>query len=160
MDSKPTIFFDLDGTVYPLYTQKDWLPRITTLADASVYGVEATMVDAAELLEVLCELVEAGYRIGVISWLAKWTSESGENLPLDPAYAKACRTEKRVWARKFLPMATEIHVVKYGTPKHSTIRNNPHAILVDDVAEVRAAWCHGLTIDPTKNLIKRLRSLL
>ena len=151
MKKTTTIFFDLDGTVYPLYQQPAWLDRITTLADPSVYAVEDTLVSAVKLNETLIALVHAGYSIGVISWLAGGAS---------PEYAKASRTAKREYVKKFLPMVTEMHIVAFGTPKHRTIRNNPAAILVDDNAEVRTAWTHGETIDPTKNLLESLQNLL
>lgn len=158
--AKPTIFFDLDGTVYPLYQQENWLDRITTEKDATVYAADETLVPADELMDVLCDLLEAGYSIGVISWLPNGIPAEAPVVPMSPEYAAEVRAAKREWVKKFLPMATEIHMVRYGTPKHRVIRNNPHAILVDDNAGVRSAWCHGLAIDPTKNLVKRLRSLL
>jgi len=144
------IFFDLDGTVYPLYDQEGWLDKLHA-SDPSAYAVEDTMVPSEELLDALCDLMGAGYEIGVISWLARNASKE---------YEQETREVKRAWIKKFLPMASEIHIVRYGTPKQGVIRKQPLAILVDDDANVRAAWCHGLTIDPTKNLIKRLRSLI
>lgn len=148
MDKTATIYFDLDGTVYPLYSQPDWLPRITTLADPSAYAAEVTIPDAAALMDVLLSLVTAGWKIGVVSWLAKGASED---------YNKAVRAVKREWVKKFLPMATEVHIVKYGTPKHQIV-SDPHGIIVDDDAGVRAAW-KGQTIDGTQDIIAALRKV-
>jgi len=143
-----TIYFDLDGTVYPLYQQENWLSRITETFDPTIYMIEDTLVDAVDLLEVLLDLVECGYSIGVVSWLA------GDS----PAeYCKAVRAAKREWVKKFLPMATEIHIVRYGTPKHWVVSGA--GILVDDVAEMRDAWNKGATINATKDIIKILRNL-
>ena len=151
-ENKPTIYFDLDGTVYDLYNQPDWLERITTLADPTAYANEdATMVDMVALQDTLLALVDAGYSIGVVSWLAMDASAE---------YDKAVRAVKRDWVKKFLPMATEVHIVRYGTPKHRVINNRENAIIVDDNAEVRESWSRGLTIDATKDILEPLRELL
>lgn len=152
MNAKPTIYFDLDGTLYDLYGIDGWLERITTLADATAYADEdALLVDMVELHEVLFALMAQGYGIGVVSWLADGASAD---------YDKAVRATKRAWIKKFLPMASEIHIVRYGTPKHRIINDKTDAIIVDDNADVRAAWTHGEAIDATENLIAKLRGLL
>jgi len=153
MTTEPTmIYFDLDGTLYALYDQPLWLERITTLADPTAYAAEdATMVDMVALQEVLLDLMDEGYGVGVVSWLARNATED---------YNKAVREVKREWIKKFLPMATEVHIVKYGTPKHQIINNKEGAIIVDDTAEVRDAWKHGATIDATGDIIARLRELV
>lgn len=152
MTTKPTIYFDLDGTLYDLYNQPNWLERITTLADPTAYASEdALLVNMVDLHEVLYALMEQGYSIGVITWLAKDASKE---------YDKAVRQVKREWLRKFLPMATEIHIVKFGTPKHYLPNNRTDAIIVDDNAEVRERWTHGEAIDATRNLVESLRNLL
>lgn len=151
-NDKPTIYFDLDGTLYDLYNIPDWLERITTLADSSTYASEdALLVDMVELHNVLYALMDKGYNIGVVTWLANNAS---------PKYDKAVRKVKREWIKKFLPMATEIHIVKYGTPKHRIVNAKNNAIIVDDNAEVRYTWTHGEAIDATKNLIERLKTLV
>jgi len=152
MNTKPTIYFDLDGTLYDLYGMDNWLERITTLADTTAYADEdALLVDMVALHEVLLTLVAQGYGIGVISWLALGSSQE---------YATAVRKTKREWIKKFLPMAHEIHIVRYGTPKHQIINDKHDAIIVDDNADVREAWTHGQAIDATENLIESLRGLL
>ena len=148
MTHKPTIYFDLDGTLYPLYDQPRWLDRITVDFDASAYGADDVLVDIVALHEVLDVLVAEGYRVGVISWCAggspKW-------------YDSMVRKVKRAWVKKFLPQASEVHVVKYGTPKHR-VAADKNGVLVDDNAEVRAAW-KGQTIDQT-NIVSDLRAIL
>jgi FMN phosphatase YigB (HAD superfamily) len=149
---KPTIYFDLDGTLYDLYSMPNWLERITTLADATTYASEdALLVDMVRLHEVLYTLIDKGYSVGVVSWLAGGASSD---------YDKAVRKVKKEWIKKFLPMATEIHIVKYGTPKHRIINQREDAILVDDNAEVREMWNHGAVIDATEDLIEALERLV
>jgi len=145
---KPTIYFDLDGTLYDLYGQPAWLDRLHA-SDPSAYAADALMVDADAFHATLDNLVAAGYAIGVITWLARGASQE---------YKTATRRVKKAWIHKHLPHATEIHMVAYGTPKHRIAKNRP-AILVDDNAEVREAWTLGATIDATQDLVAALQSL-
>lgn len=144
-----TIFFDLDGTLYDLYTRDAWLARLTTLADPTVYNEDALMYDRDALMDTLDALIAAGYRIGIITWLAKDASAD---------YAKVTRRVKRAWVRENIPQATEIHAVRYGTPKHHLVRG--HAVLVDDDATNRARWTKGATIDATENILPALQALV
>lgn len=144
-----TIYFDLDGTLYDLYAQPNWLERITTQEDTSAYSADALVYDRVELADCLTRLCNAGFAVGVVSWLAGGASRE---------FDSAVRRVKREWVKKNLPMATEVHIVKYGTPKHRVV-NVKNAILVDDNAEVRAAW-KGLTIDATQNIIPALEGLV
>lgn len=140
------IWFDMDGTVADLYGVENWLEMLRA-EDATPY-IEATpMCDMLALNEVLLKLALAGVEIGVISWTAMNGSRE---------YNKAVRAAKVEWLRKFMPIVHEIHVVKYGTPKHSIGKG----ILIDDNAEVRNAW-HGETIDPTeKDIVEELKKIL
>jgi 5'(3')-deoxyribonucleotidase len=144
-----TIYFDLDGTLYDLYSQPNWLARITTEADASVYATDALIPNGVEFANCLARLCRAGYRIGVVSWLAGGASVD---------FNRAVRKIKREWVKKNLPQATEIHIVKYGTPKHRIVQDRT-AILVDDNAEILATW-KGLTIDANQNIIPILEGLV
>jgi 5'(3')-deoxyribonucleotidase len=144
-----TIYFDLDGTLYDLYSQPQWLERITTEQDASAYSADASLYNGMELADIASRLCRAGFAIGVISWCADGATRE---------FNSAVRRVKREWVKKNLPMASEVHIVKYGTPKHY-VAYNKNGILVDDNAEVRAAW-KGLTIDASQNILPALRGLL
>jgi hypothetical protein len=144
-----TIYFDLDGTLYDLYAQPRWHERITTDQDASAYAADALIPDGIQFANCITRLLRAGYRIGVVSWLANHSSVD---------YSKAVRRVKREWVKKNLPEATEIHIVKYGTPKHRIVKDKT-GILVDDNAEIRASW-KGLTIDANQNIIPILEGLV
>lgn len=141
MTTQPTIYFDLDGTVYDLYGQPDWLERITTLADPTAYATDDLLVDRERLHEILDALTAQGWKVGVVTWLALGASRE---------YDAAVRRVKRGWIRKHLPQVSEVHIVKYGTPKHRIVRNRADAILVDDNAEVRDSWTRGITIDASR----------
>ena len=149
-----TIYFDLDGTVYDLYGVDRWLPRITTEQDASAYSDGAMLVDRDALHRALDAAIANGYNVGVITWLA-----GDHDMPqgFTAEYLREVRRIKRAWVRENLPQASEVHVVKYGTPKHRVAKTD--GILVDDNAEVRAKWNRGETIDATGNIIEAIRRI-
>ena len=70
-----------------------------------------------------------GYQIGIISWLSK----SGT---VD--FNKTVRRVKKEWLEKFFPYATEIHIVKYGTPKWSVAKDRGY--LIDDEEKNLFDW--------------------
>jgi len=159
MKTPTTIYFDLDGTVYDLYAQPDWLARITSEKDATVYAnTNATLVDIAKLQELLITLVNMGYAIGIISWLpAANNVRKNTARPATNEFKNAVRSVKKLWVRRLLPMATEVHIVQYGTPKHHVALDKT-GILVDDNAEVLAAW-PGDTIDAKGDILAKLEEL-
>ena len=138
------IYFDMDGTIADLYGVRGWLKALHN-EDTTPYEVAAPMVDMAQLNAICERLIAAGVIIGVISWSAKDGSRE---------YNAAVRAAKRKWIKQYLPCVSEFHVVKYGTPKHR-VRKVENSILVDDNADVRAAW-DGLTINAEKNFVKML----
>lgn len=155
MTNTQTIYFDLDGTVYDLYNVPRWCERITTEQDATAYAEGRLLVDRDALHNALDRAIDAGYNVGVITWLAgDWDIPEG----FDRDYINAVRRIKRAWVAEHLPHATEVHVVKYGTPKHRVAKND--GILVDDNAEVRAKWNRGATIDATGNIIEAIERLV
>ena len=146
-----TIYFDMDGTIYNLYGQTDWLERITTLCDPTAYSNDdAIMYDSTIFSMTIDALVAKGYTIGVVSWLAGGASKE---------YKKVSRAAKKAWIKKHLPQATEVHIVQYGTPKHRIVKNKSNAILVDDNMDVRLAWPLGSTIDARQDILPVLHSL-
>lgn len=145
------IYFDMDGTIADLYGFNGWLEMLQN-EDTTPYACAADLVDMEELFWLLNSFVARGVVIGVISWGAMNGSRE---------YCKATKKVKRAWCDMRLPdLISEFHVVKYGTPKHK-VRNIQDSILVDDNAEVRAAW-QGVTIDASdsKKMLAELRELL
>lgn len=142
------IYFDMDGTIYDLYNVENWLDMLHA-EDATAYTCGNAMYDMAELNELMEKFIALGFVIGVISWSAMGGSKE---------YNRATRAAKKMWIEQNLPCVSEFHVVKYGTPKHQ-VRNIKNSILVDDNAEVRAAW-KGQTVDANKNILEELQNLL
>lgn len=141
------VYFDMDGTIANLYGVDGWLDALHN-EDVSPYAVAAPLVDMDKLNAICAALQAVGIVIGVISWSAKDGSKE---------YNAEVRKVKREWIKTYLPCVTEFHVVKYGTPKHK-VRKIDNSILVDDNADVRAAWI-GETIDATKNILIALAKI-
>lgn len=139
---KATIFFDMDGTIADLYGVKNWLDYLIN-ADALPYEIAKPLVRLSALARVLNRLQRQGYKIGVISWLAK-----NSTADYDEKVTKA----KKEWLKKHLAsvMFDEIHIVKYGTPKQ-TFANTENDILFDDEERNRINWT-GKAYDVTEIL--------
>lgn len=131
---KKTIYFDMDGTIADLYGVNGWLNAIEN-EDPTPYEI-AKVLPAIAIAE---RANKNGHKIGVITWLAKGATKE---------YNKAVRKAKREWIAKNLPYATEIHIVKYGTPKYKVAKDK-NGILVDDEEPNRKAW-KGIAINPNK----------
>lgn len=150
-----TIYFDMDGTIYDLYSVNGWLEKLHR-EDVSPYVEGNALVDLTSFNDLCKRLTDKGYRIGIISWTAKNSSKN---------YNAAVRNAKRAWINENMPYVTETHIVKYGTPKHYTARDK-RSILIDDSADVRAAWigrgCYGRsTIDASnsRNMMQALNNM-
>lgn len=144
------IYFDMDGTIADLYGYEGW-ERLLREEDITPYQDCKPLVNMKELNDILMQFVNFGIIIGVISWGAMNCSKE---------YTRRTKKVKVAWCEQYLTCITEYHVVKYGTPKH-WVRKEGDSILVDDNAEVRAAW-RGETIDAScpYKMIEQLKQLL
>ena len=142
------IYFDMDGTIADLYGVENWLPMLRA-EDATPYRIAKPLVNITRF-NVLCGLLRRqGYEIGVISWLSKESSKE---------YKKAVRAAKREWLKKYFPACgNEIHLVQYGTPKHSIVKAKG-AILFDDEYKNGVSWerTGGEWINPTEKRIEKV----
>lgn len=143
-----TIYFDMDGTIADLYAVENWLPKLRS-ADASPYEDAVPMVRMNLLARLLNRLQTEGYRLGIVSWLAKNSDED---------YDEAVTKAKLSWLETHLASVhfDEVHIVKYGTPKHEIVEN-PLGILFDDEAPNREKWL-GTAYDVT-DILGTLKSL-
>lgn len=143
-----TIYFDMDGTIANLYGVENWLDYLRN-NDETPYTIAEPLVRLASLARVLNNLQRKGYKIGIISWLAKNSSTD---------YDEKVTKAKRAWLNKHLHSVTfdEINIVTYGTPKQMFAKTN-NDILFDDEAKNRNDWI-GKAFDVT-NIIETLRGL-
>ena len=148
------ICFDLDGTVVDLYGVPDWLSKLRA-EDASPYIDAKPLVDMARLRSILNRLMDAGYEIRVISWLAKDSSEE---------YKAAVRGAKLFWLHHYEFPFDKAHLVAYGTTKADCVRRatqGERVILIDDNKKVRNGWHIGDTIDAsTPDWLDELEALI
>lgn len=152
MENK-SVWFDMDGTIAELYKVDNWLARLDS-EDPTPYLEAKPKVDLIQLTNILWQLRNQGYTIGVISWLSM-NSNKG--------YSRAVRQAKIKWLKSHVPFIFDkIHIIKYGTPKHTTPKIR-QGILVDDNDEVRFNWENygGTTIDAKpETWLDELRALI
>lgn len=139
------INFDMDGTIANLYGVDGWLENLIN-KDVRPYREAKPMMNFSALARVLNRLQRNGYRICVISWLAKNSNEEYD--------ARVAET-KRKWLAKRLPSVKwdEINIIAYGTPKQTI----GEGILFDDEAQNRDNW-NGKAYD-VENIIEILKGL-
>ena len=144
-----TVYFDMDGTIAGLYAIENWLPKLRA-SDPSPYAEAAVMHNMSLLARYLNKVQEAGYHIGIISWLSKGGS---------PAYNEAVTAAKLEWLDKHLHSVNldTIQIVEYGTPKESFV-DSDEDILFDDNEGIRNSWT-GTAYEPDE-IIDILKSLL
>lgn len=122
------IWFDMDGTIANLYGVSGWLEMIVA-NDATPYAVAEPLVRMNSLARILNRLQRQGYKLGIISWLAK-----NSNAEYDEKVTEA----KKGWLRKHLASVhfDSIDIVSYGTPKQV----GRNGILFDDEKPNRDNW--------------------
>ena len=143
-----TIFFDMDGTIADLYGVENWLDYLIA-KDALPYEVAKPLVRLSALARVLNRLQRNGYKVGVISWLAK-------NSTAD--YDEAVTEAKLEWLAKHLASVAfdEINIVKYGTPKQM-FAHTADDILFDDEEKNRNEWTgKAFDVDAILEVLKGL----
>ena len=126
-----TIFFDMDGTIADLYGVENWLDYLIA-SDALPYEIAKPLIRLNAFARILNRLQKQGYKVGVISWLAKNSNT---------AYDEKVTRAKKEWLKKHLASVNfdEIHIVKYGTPKQ-TFAKTENDILFDDEEKNRNDW--------------------
>lgn len=139
------IWFDMDGTIANLYGVDKWLEYILK-EQTKPYREAKPLVNMRILGRELNRIQKLGYTVGIITWLAKGSTEK-----YDEKVAKA----KTDWLKRHLGKVKfdKIKIVKYGTPK----QNLGKGILFDDEENNRKNWI-GKAYDE-KNIIKILKTI-
>ena len=142
-----TIWLDMDGTMADLYGVENWLPMLEA-HNATPYKVAKPLVRMATLARLLNNRQREGYRVCVISALAKNSTN---------AYDTAVMKAKLEWLKKHLASVRfdEIRFVPYTYTKNDA--NNGNDILFDDEARHLNAWT-GTAI-PAARLLDALKAL-
>lgn len=143
-----TINFDMDGTIANLYGVENWLPMLENHIETP-YAIAPPLLRLCTLARVLNRLQREGYRLAVISWLAK-----GSNADYDERVTNA----KLEWLAKHLPSVhwDRITIIEHGTPKENFCET-PFDILFDDEAKNRENW-NGIAFD-VEDIVGILKTL-
>ena len=142
------IYFDMDGTITDIYGVESWLEDLQN-KNTRPYEQAKVMLKMNVLARLLNRLQKEGYIIGIVSWLAKNSTQE---------YNERVTQAKVDWLHKHLPSVqwNELHIVEYGTPKEKVVKYNT-GILFDDEENNRNNWT-GIAYDE-KNIIKILKGL-
>ena len=143
-----TIFFDMDGTIVNLYSVDNWLPMLRAENEKPYLNAEP-LVNMNVFARLLNKLQKKGYKIGIISWLAKHSTAD---------YDEKVTIAKQKWLKKHLKSVNwnEINIVRYGYNK-SNFLHNEYDILFDDEENNRKEW-NGVSYDE-KFILDILKSL-
>jgi hypothetical protein len=134
-----TIYFDMDGTIADLYGVPDWLGMLLN-EESLPYSIAAPLVDVVILRKYIYLLKKKGYDFGIISWTSRGGSKE---------YNKEVRRTKMEWLKKYFPDCfDEIHIIKYGTPKHWVAKDK--GILFDDETQNIEKWNKGNAYNATE----------
>jgi len=138
--SKRTIWFDMDGTIADLYSVENWLPKLRSY-DPSPYAEAKVMWNMSLLARYLNKLQKLGYRIGIISWVAKDSTTE---------YDRAVAQAKRQWLAEHLSSVAFdfVLITPYGEPKGWWMITTDD-ILFDDNKDIRNEW-DGEAYEPTE----------
>ena len=139
------INFDMDGTLNRFYDVEGWLDDL--IANNPRPYIEAKPAcNFRALAKRLNMLIANGYKVRIVSWLAKDSNEDFDNKVV---YAK------KQWLKKHLPSVKfdEIIIVPYGTPKETLSTG----ILFDDEERNRNNW-KGVAYD-VNNILEVLKNL-
>ena len=125
------INFDMDGTLADFYGVENWLQYLIE-RNPFPYDNAKPLVNMSALARRLHILQRKGYKVNVISWLAK-----NSNTEFD----KAVTLAKLRWLHHHLPSVKwdGIYIVGYGTPKHTI----GCGVLFDDEEPNRKMWGEG-----------------
>jgi hypothetical protein len=139
----------MDGTIADLYGVEGWLDMLIA-KNTLPYEIAKPLIRLSALARVLNRLQKQGYKIGIISWLAKNSTAE---------YDKAVTEAKEKWLRNHLASVAfdEINIVEYGTPKENFAKSE-NDILFDDEKRNRDTWTgKAFDVDSIIEILKGLK---
>lgn len=146
-----TVWLDMDGTIANFYGVENWLEDLRT-GKTRPYEIAKGLYDSKDLNKVLFNLKARGYKVGIVSWSAKYATTG---------YTRRIKEAKIQWLKKqgIYNLLDEILITEYGIRKADTCRKYGRGILVDDERRNREEWDLGLAIDATENILDILEKL-
>ena len=150
-----SITLDMDGTIAQLYAVENWLPKLRNY-DASPYAEALPLGNMSNVARQLNRLARHGYKLCIVSWGSKPTTDKNA----DANYLQAVAKAKKKWLGTHLKSVhfDEILIVPYGTPKSTVCPYyGDDALLFDDEEQNRVEW--GENAFSEKELASVLRTL-
>ena len=140
------IWFDMDGTFVDLYGVENWYRDLTNKV-VTPYVIAKPLLNMNSFAKCLNTLKRKGYKIGIISWLARNSNAE---------YDKEVTQAKLNWLHTHLKSVEfdYIDIVPYGTPKHESRKG----FLFDDDFDNRKSWGEDIAFDPV-DMLSLLRLL-
>ena len=122
------IYFDMDGTIADFYGVDGWLDSILK-RQTKPYREAKPLINMRRFGKEIKRLQKNGYSVGIISWLAKGSTQE---------YDIRVQKTKIKWLQRHLGSVQfdEIHIVEYGTPKYIF----GDGVLFDDEERNRKEW--------------------
>lgn len=148
---KGYIWFDMDGTIADFYNVEGWLNDLENFS-VRPYEEAKMIYPFVDFIETLGELKLKGYKLGVVSWLAKNP---------DKVYAQRVTLAKEKWLKKYLisDLLDTVIIAPYGTNKSKLCEEYGKGILVDDEKPNLDSWQNGKTINANENILKILQKM-
>ena len=133
MNTKKTVYLDMDGTIADLYNQENWLDKLIN-EDEKIFLNCKPMITEQELLKIF---PTSKYDLRICSMTPKNATKE---------YCQNVIEQKNSWLDKFFPSITKRHYLPYGHNKN--YKNSKNCILVDDNETIRANY-KGLALAPS-----------
>ena len=129
---KKVVYLDMDGTIFDLYGQNDWLDAIKN-EDSTIFGGDRRIITEEKLREIF---PENEYDVRILTMTPLNASKE---------YCEKVIEEKNKWLDSFFPSITKRIFKSYGHNKN--LKNSASAILIDDSEPIRNSW-KGTAINP------------
>lgn len=153
------LYFDMDGTIYPLYEIDGWLNRLRE-NDMSVFLEDVKRAHLGKIRKAVRQLMEQGWEVGIITWAPM-------DVPEGSTTFYSCKIAKQIWAERYFPeLVDHFYCLPYGESKASVVDLNAedNFVLVDDNKVVRKDWRsvgqNFHTINASRAYVKALEGLL
>lgn len=131
---RQVVYLDMDGTIFNLYEQENWLERLRS-EDPLVFSGDNRII-TEERLRIF--FPESEYDVRILSMTPLNASNE---------YCEKVIETKNAWLDKYFPSITKRIYRKYGHNKN--LRNSKTAILIDDSEPIRNSW-NGTAINPAE----------
>ena len=131
---RQVVYLDMDGTIFNLYEQENWLDRLRN-EDPLVFSGDNRLI-TEERLRIYFPADE--YDVRILSMTP---------LNVSNEYCEKVIEMKNAWLDAYFPSISKRIYRKYGHNKN--LRNSKNAILIDDSEPIRKSW-KGIAINPAE----------